>query len=208
MTAMVQSNLMGAWVHGDKKHQYAHGAGLVQHEFGKWVDTLANWSWFVTRTFARNFDAGFSQVGAGSARVALRDLVVWSECKEFVGVFERHESGDFHIHAVLAGCKGISAGVAKERDKNKFGFSAWKRYSEGGGATGYLGKYLAKDMSELYVGLKGPYSKEDLMTRVVLREGTVLRNEPTMGGLRVECRMEVVKMRWKLGSRIRVTLDI
>ncbi len=150
------------------------GKGSDANEFGEWIDGLANWSWFVTRTLAdKNFTAGFTAPGIGTARQCLRDLLIWSQCHEFVCVFELQRRGVPHLHALLGGCGyAINGREAQERDERLWGYAKWVVYREAGGAPAYLGKYLGKEMVELYMGLGGPYTKRQV-------KGT------TLGGLRV-----------------------
>ncbi len=152
-------------------HQEKEGSAV--EAFGKWVAGLANWSWFVTRTLAdKNLTTAFTAPGLGTARRCLRDLLVWSQCQQFVCVFELQRRGVPHLHALLGASKGIRGDQAQSRDAGLWGFSKWVVYREGGGAAAYLGKYLGKEIVELYVGLDGPYSQRRL-------KGT------TLGGLRV-----------------------
>ncbi len=87
----------------------------------------------------------------------LRDLLKRSAAKSFVAVYERQSRGDFHVHALLTGCRGLNGAEEASRDKTKFGFAKWKIF-RGTGAGAYLAKYLAKDMMSLYIGLDGPYT--------------------------------------------------
>ncbi len=145
------------WTHGSAKHQWAAGGGAEAANYGKWFESLARWQWFVTRTYSpENLTKGFSQAGAGTAKVMLRDLLRRTAAKSFVAVYERQSRGDFHVHALLAGCRGLNGNEEESRDKAKFGFAKWKIY-RGSGAGSYLAKYLSKDMMSLYIGLDGPY---------------------------------------------------
>lgn len=160
------------WIFGSAKAAYNRGEGLASQEFGKWVESLAEWRWFVTRTHNDKVDGGFTKHGVGSSRELLRDLVFRTEAERFVGVIEWQERGAPHVHAILAGTRAINGYVEQERDFNKVGISRWRIYKRSGGAAGYLGKYLTKDPVELYIGTRGPYSKNGL-------------KGPSMGGLRV-----------------------
>lgn len=147
-----------AWKHGSAKHQYAHGeAGAINRAMGAWFEGMASWQWFVTRTYdPGKLGQGFTEAGAGTAKVMLQDLLQQTVAKRFVAVFERQSRGDYHLHALLAGCRALNGSAEAERDKAKFGIARWKIFN-GSGAGGYLAKYLAKDMVDLYIGLEGPY---------------------------------------------------
>ncbi len=138
--------------------------GGVKDEFGDWIEGMAEWRWFVTRTLRDGLTTvGFTKPGFGVARAALRDLVVHTQASSFVSVFEmQHERGVPHLHALLAGCRAVVGGAEQERDYLLWGMSRYKVYSNGGGASRYLGKYLTKDISELYIGHSGPYTMEQL----------------------------------------------
>ncbi len=145
------------WEHGNAKHQWAAGGGAEAANYGKWFESMAEWQWFVTRTFdPENLQKGFTQAGAGTANRMLLDLLKQSAAKSFVAVYERQSRGDFHVHALLAGCRGLNGSAEESRDKAKFGFAKWKIF-RGSGAGAYLAKYLSKDMMSLYIGLGGPY---------------------------------------------------
>jgi len=142
--------------------------------FAEWVSAMAEWTWFVTLTLAdRIVTGGFTKPGYGIARNALRELVNKTGATDFVAVFEmQKERGVPHVHALLKTPDAIIGSVAADHFDRAYGFSRWKVYKEGGGAAGYVGKYLAKEVIELYVGLDGPYSVKQL-------RGT------TVGGTRV-----------------------
>lgn len=140
--------------------------------FGEWVAGLANWNWFVTRTLGdQSLTEGFTSPGVGTARRCLRDLLVYTQARQFVCVFELQKRGVPHLHALLGGCRGLNGGRAHERDRRLWGISKWLVFREAGGAPAYLGKYLGKEAIELYIGLNGPYSNNGL-------------RGPTLGGLR------------------------
>ncbi len=92
-------------------------------------------------------------------RRSLRDLIYRSRASRFVCVFERQSRGDYHLHALLGGCRSIDGLAEAERDKRREGIARWRIFN-GTGAGGYLAKYLAKDSLELYIGLDGPYGKD------------------------------------------------
>ncbi len=145
------------WKYGSAKHQYAGGGGAEAGHYGKWFESLAKWQWFVTRTYdPKLLTNGYTQAGASTAHAMLRDLLRQSAAKSFVAVYERQSRGDFHVHALLARCRGLNGIEEERRDKTKFGFAKWKIF-RGSGAGAYLAKYLSKDMMSLYIGLEGPY---------------------------------------------------
>lgn len=155
------------WIHAKRMRSFSDDA------FGEWLEGLGPWQWFVTRTLGTPVDAGFTKVGVGTARQCLRDLLVRTRASRFACVFEmQQDRGVPHLHALLGGCRGIDGNIESLRDTELWGFSRWKAYKRGAGAPAYLGKYLAKDIVEFYVGLEGPYELEKL-------KGT------TVGGMRL-----------------------
>lgn len=141
--------------------------------FGRWIEGRGPWQWFVTRTLRDDVTKGFSQPGVGTARRCLRDLLVRTQATRFACVFElQHDRGVPHLHALLGGCKGIDGNIEVSRDFTKWGIARWKVFKRGAGAPAYLGKYLVKDVVELYIGEDGPYVEGDL-------KGT------TVGGTRI-----------------------
>ncbi len=157
MTTTGQEDAHGPWEHGGTKHQWAHGSGAIAQAYGDWLESLASWQWFVTRTYSPEYlTKGFTQAGETTAGFMLRDMLKRSAAKSFVAVYERQSRGDFHVHALLAGCRGLDGSKEESRDKAKFGFAKWKIF-RGSGAGAYLAKYLSKDMMSLYIGLEGPY---------------------------------------------------
>ncbi len=141
--------------------------------FGEWIESRGAYQWFVTRTHGKPVDMGFSKVGLGTARRCLRDLLLRTEATRFVAVFEMQEDrGVPHLHALLGGCRGIDGGVEVARDFQLWGIARWKVFKREAGAPAYLGKYLAKDVVELYIGDSGPYTEDEL-------------KGATLGGLRV-----------------------
>lgn len=153
------------WAYASSGNIRAEHRSEVVDAFGKWVDGLGDWQWFVTRTLGRPVDVGFTQPGAGTARRCLRDLLVRTRARRFVCVFEMQSRGVPHLHALLETASAISGGVEQERDYNKWGIARWKIFRRGAGASYYLGKYLGKELIELYVGLDGPWSEGDLAGR-------------------------------------------
>ncbi len=132
--------------------------------FGEWAENMARWQWFVTLTLDdKHVTMGFTKPGLGSARRALRALILRTGAKQFLAVFEMQESrGVPHVHALLAGCPAIIGSEAQKWFDYRYGFSRWKVFKENSGAPGYLGKYLAKELVEMYVGLEGPYDDNKL----------------------------------------------
>lgn len=150
------------WVYATSGNLRSQHRGEYIDELGAWFDRLGNWQWFVTRTLADKVDMGFTQPGVGSARICLRDLLVRTQCTTFICVFEMQGRGVPHLHALLETPGPINGGVEQERDYNKFGLARWKIYRKGKGAAYYLGKYLGKEMIELYIGSGGPWSEADV----------------------------------------------
>lgn len=133
--------------------------GEYAESFGKWISGVAEWQWFVTVTLDPvKVNGRFDKPGMGTARWALRELLVRSRAKSVVCVFELQRSGVPHLHALLAGCPAIHGGVAMEWFDENFGMNRWKVFKQDAGAPAYIGKYLAKDVVELYVGTQGPWT--------------------------------------------------
>ncbi len=170
---------------GDSRRSYDD----YGNEFGEWIASLAAWNWFVTCTLAnKHLSKGFSEPGLGTARACLRELIVLSKAREFLCVFELQKRGVPHLHALLGGCPAINGGVAQEHFKRAFGISRWKVYQPGGAAPKYLGKYLQKEVIELYLGTDGPYEFDDFKTFTggLTKKGTPrFQWDPSLGGTRV-----------------------
>ncbi len=128
---------------------------------GEWIDGLGDWTLFVTRTLGEQ-SVVEGEPSAGTARRCLRDLLVRSQARKFVCVFELQKRGVPHLHALLETSAAFRLYDEQERDYRIWGLARWKVFTGGGGAPGYVGKYLAKDAVEMYVGLDGPYGKERL----------------------------------------------
>ncbi len=139
---------------------------------GRWLGDYAAWQWFVTLTLGRDVDDGFSQPGVGTARRALRSLLVLSRATAVVAVFEQHRDGVPHVHALLGGCAAINGRTAEDYFRKAHGLARWKIFDHHGNAPKYIGKYLTKAAVEMYMSKEGPWEYEKL-------RGT------TMGGLRV-----------------------
>ncbi len=170
---------------GDSRREYDE----YGNSMGEWLSAMADWNWFVTCTLANDIlSKGFSEPGVGTARACLRELLVLSGARFFVCVFELQARGVPHLHALLGGCPAINGGVAQEHFFRSYGISRWKVYQPGGKAPKYLGKYLQKEMIELYIGLDGPYEMEDFK---VFTGGLTKKNtprfswDPSLGGTRV-----------------------
>jgi len=146
------------WVHGSAKHRWSEGSGYAAARYGEWFESLASWQWFVTRTYdPSKLGSGYTQAGVRTMRRCLRDLLARTEARNVVCVFERQSRGDYHLHALLGGCRALDGAAEQERDRRVWGIARWKMFN-GTGAGSYLAKYVAKDMSsELYIGLEGPY---------------------------------------------------
>lgn len=152
--------MVEAWVYASPQAVRAEysGDGGVKDAFGKWIEGLGSWNWFVTRTLSdRQATGRFTRPGLATARACLRELVEVSGARRFVCVFELQKRGVPHLHALLECDDAISGGRAEASDFRRWGIARWKVYSEGAGAARYLGKYLVKDITELYIGLNGPY---------------------------------------------------
>lgn len=170
---------------GDARRSYDE----YGNDFGEWAAHLANWSWFVTCTLAnQNLSRGFSEPGLGTARACLRELIVRSEARQFICVFELQKRGVPHLHALLGGCPAINGGDAQQYFEGAYGISRWKVYRHGGAAPKYLGKYLQKEVIELYIGLNGPYGMDDFksFTGGLTKKGTRrFQWDSSLGGTRV-----------------------
>jgi len=155
---------------------------------GDFFAGMADWQWFVTCSLGGTPTGGFTRQGLGEARRCLRDLLVRSCAKSVVCVFELQRRDVPHLHALLAGCPAINGYAANEYFYKTHGISRWKIYAEAGGAAKYIGKYLTKDIVELYIGLDGPWEMDDfkVFTGGLTKKGTPKFTWDThMGGLRV-----------------------
>lgn len=152
------------WLYASSKAARIADGESSENEFARWIMGFGPYEWFVTRTLDRkNVQEGFTKPGLGTARNCLRQLLVYSAAKRFASVFEMHKDGVPHLHAVIGGCRGIRGDVAQRDDAALWGWSRWKAFKEAGGAPRYLGKYLGKDFTEMYVGRGGPYAVADLV---------------------------------------------
>lgn len=155
------------WIHAKRMKDESNDA------FGRWIEGRGPWQWFVTRTLGKPVDMGFTRQGLGTARRCLRDLLTRTQATRVACVFEMQEDrGVPHLHALLGGCKAIDGNVEVSRDFSLWGIARWKAFKREAGAPAYLGKYLAKDVVELYIGDNGPWEDVDL-------------KGPTLGGLKV-----------------------
>ncbi len=153
------------WVYASRGNIRGNHRGDYVDTLGKWFDGMADWKWFVTRTLADKVSMGFTQPGIGMARGCLRDLIVRTEATDFICVFELQGRGVPHLHALIRNARATHGGIEQERDFNKFGIARWKAYKRGRGAAYYLGKYLGKEMIELYIGSGGPWKEADVRGR-------------------------------------------
>ncbi len=170
---------------GDSRREYDE----YGNEIGEWFGQLSEWHWFVTCTLARDhLSKGFSAPGVATARACLRELIVRSAARSFLCVFELQRDGVPHLHALLGGCAAIDGGVAQEHFFRAYGISRWKIYKPGGAAPRYIGKYLQKEMIELYIGLDGPYVMDFFRTFLggLTKKGTPrFEWDSSLGGTRV-----------------------
>ncbi len=153
------------WIYASKGNLRSRHRGEYIDELGQWFDGLADWKWFITRSLRDEVTMGFTQPGIGMARRCLRDLIVRTGATQFICVFELQKRGVPHLHALVRNERSTNGGLEQERDFNKFGIARWKAYRKGKGAAYYLGKYLGKEMIELYIGLDGPYDEADVKGR-------------------------------------------
>ncbi len=150
------------WPYASSGFIKAEYRGSLRDSFGAWIEGLGDWQWFITRTLAGPTSPGFTAPGRGTARECLRDLLVRTAARRCVCVFEMQKRGVLHLHALLETRKGINGGVEQERDFSKYGIARWKAYKRGAGASAYLGKYLTKDVVEMYILLDGPMGEVEL----------------------------------------------
>ncbi len=141
---------------GDTRRSYDETGEAI----GNWIAGISEWQWFVTCTFREPASSRFSVAGAGEARRCLRALLGETRARDYVCVFELQQNGATHLHALLAGCEAVNAGTAERYFFERFGISRWKAYKPGGSAPKYLGKYLGKDVVEMYIGSGGPWAEE------------------------------------------------
>ncbi len=156
---------VSAWIYASKGNLRGEHRGEYIDELGQWFDGLADWKWFITRSLRDEVTIGFTQPGIGMARRCLRDLIVRTAATDFICVFELQKRGVPHLHALVRNERATNGGLEQERDFNKFGSARWKACKKGKGASHYLGKYLGKEMIELYIGLDGPWTEGDVKGR-------------------------------------------
>lgn len=133
----------------------------VKAAYGAWFDALGDFTYFVTRTFKdKPVQAGstYTEWGVGHARKCLADLYTVTGAIRAVSVFEyqRYRGGVPHIHSVIESDRRIDFKKQSNADFFMWGISKWEHYVLGAGATSYLGKYLSKEMVELYVHTEAP----------------------------------------------------
>ncbi len=149
---------------------------------GEWIAGQGDWQWFVTCTLRDPPETSpFTKAGSGEARRCLRAVLEQSRCKRYVCVFELQKRGATHLHALLAGCEAIDGMAAQEWFYERFGISRWKVFNPEGEAPKYIGKYLTKDVVEMYIGLDGPWKSKDFY----VRSGTTRSWSTDMKGHRV-----------------------
>ena len=148
-----------AWLYAGSKAARIADKDSEENEFAGWIMGFGPYEWFVTRTLDRErVQSGFTKPGLGTARNCLRQLLVYSQAKRFACVFEVQPDGVPHLHALVGGCRAIRGDVAERDDAQLWGWAKWKAFKVSGGAPRYLGKYLGKDFTELYIGRTGPWS--------------------------------------------------
>ncbi len=165
--------ILDPWLYASGKAARIAAKDSEENEFARWIMGFGPYEGFVTRTLDRErVQSGFTKPGLGTARNCLRQLLVYSQTKRFTAVFEMHADGVPHLHALLGGCRGLDGARCESDDRALWGWAKWKAFKATGGAPRYLGKYLGKDYTELYVGTRGPWGVAEL-------KGS------TLGGLRV-----------------------
>ncbi len=123
--------VVAPWIYASKGNLRAAHRKEGVDAFGKWVDGLADWKWFITRTLRDEVDMGFTQPGVAMARRCLRDLLVRTGATHFVCVFELQKRGVPHLHALLRNERATDGRVEQERDFNRYGIARWKPYNKG-----------------------------------------------------------------------------
>ncbi len=133
----------------------------VKAAYGEWFDSLGEFTYFVTRTFRdKPVEEGstYTEWGLGHARKCLADLYTVTDAVRAVSVFEfqKNRGGVPHIHSVIEADRRIDFKKQANLDYYQWGISKWENYVLGAGATAYLGKYLSKEMVEMYVHIEKP----------------------------------------------------
>ena len=126
----------------------------LSDSWGAWLDTLADWDWFLTMTFDDKLISGggtYTKPGWAYAKRAFNEFLKASrpaiDDRKWVRVFEiQRDRGGPHIHALLT----ESADSPRRMHmvdwcKANFGIARIFQYQRGLGAAHYLGKYLVKD---------------------------------------------------------------
>jgi hypothetical protein len=121
--------------------------------WGKWIEDLANWSWFLTITFRQTclreharvmeeLDNYFLEIQQAAGR-----LISW------VFAQERGHLGDrFHIHALVSGVDALSIATWRMIAFHRFGLSDIKRFRAGIGAGNYIAKNVVDEPAGLHFG--------------------------------------------------------
>ncbi len=146
-----------AWIHASAG-SVRRNNDEYRNAMGDWIGQLGNWTLFVTRTLGDQ-SVSEGEPSVATARSCLRELLLRSEARKFACVFELQKRGVYHLHALLETAKPFRLFDEQERDMRLWGISRWKVFTPGGGAPGYIGKYLTKAAVEMYVGLDGPYTE-------------------------------------------------
>ena len=118
------------------------------------MDGYESWEWFITRTLRDDLahDPGFTKPGLATARRCLAELLTVAQATAFVCVFEaQKERGVPHLHVLLTSQSCMNRRWMQLHDDERWGFSRWIRYEPRKGGGSYLGKYLSKEMTELYI---------------------------------------------------------
>jgi len=113
--------------------------------FGMWIEGLADWDYFVTRTFAPGYTTmGFTKPGIKSALKMVKDLQRITNANRMFAVMEWQEDREVpHVHALLE-CDGVDKRWMNDRDWSVFGMARWLDYNKLGGASAYVAKYIVK----------------------------------------------------------------
>ncbi len=131
------------------------------------------WEWFVTLTFAPE------KVNSFDYDDCVNKLKRWIDSirrfapdLKYIFVPEKHESGRFHFHGLMANCDGIDIVDSGHKDKKgrtvynigkyKLGFSNATKVSDNSRVTKYISKYITKELCAVSAGKKRYWCSRNL----------------------------------------------
>lgn len=130
----------------------------VNDAFAGYLETLADWQWFVTMTFRdpEPNQRNWTQPGFATAKRAWHHFTRHTQTLfghvRYVTVFEMHRHRDVpHIHALVANIDPTTRRQVHGWAYQEWGINKIEPYLADLGVRHYLGKYLSKEMSHLTI---------------------------------------------------------